>query len=56
MSQLIVLIKNIDVKSLVSGDSEIEVILRGRLNKKGLKELIDIYDAQEEIIAEFKRQ
>jgi len=45
-----VLIKEVNLKSLVSGDAEIEIKLRGRLDKKNLKDLIDLYDAQKEVI------
>ena len=49
MAKFQVLIKEFNVKSLVSGDAEIEIKLRGRLDKKSLKEMIDFYDAQNEV-------
>ena len=45
----VALIKHFNIKSLISGDSEGEILLRFRLNKEEFKKLIDIYDAQQEV-------
>ena len=34
--------------------NKIEIKLRGRLDKKNMKELIDMYDAQQEVIINVK--
>jgi hypothetical protein len=49
MAKFQVLIKEFNVKSLITGDAEIEIKLRGRLDKKNLKEMIDLYSAEEEV-------
>jgi hypothetical protein len=50
MIALKALIKKFGIRSLVTGDAECEMMLRFRLDKEGFKELVDIYDAQQEVI------
>ena len=49
MADFIAIVKKVQVLSLATGDAEIELVFRGRLDKQNLVKLLDIYDASQEV-------